>query len=221
MTKVSSFHKEGVKGFLHQPPGVVSDGLVLTHGAGGNCETPLLATTAAAFAAAGVCVLRCDLPFRQQQPRGAPHPSSAATDRAALKAAVLALREILPGRIFMGGQSYGGRQGSILAAEEPGLADALLLMSYPLHPPGRPEQLRTAHFPSLRTPALFVHGTRDPFGSLDEMRAAVELVPARTVLVEIAGAGHDLARGKFDVARLVVEPFAALVRDLTGVPAKA
>ena len=80
----------------------------------------------------------------------------------------------------------------MLAAENPQLADGLLLLSYPLHPPRKPEQPRTAHFPKLSTPALFVHGGRDPFGSPDEMRSAIKLIPARTELVPIQGAGHDL-----------------------------
>jgi predicted alpha/beta-hydrolase family hydrolase len=76
----------------------------------------------------------------------------------------------------------------MLAAEDPSVADKLLLISYPLHPPRRPEQLRTAHFPALRTPAVFVHGTRDPFGSPDEMRAAL---PPGARLILIDGAGHE------------------------------
>jgi predicted alpha/beta-hydrolase family hydrolase len=82
----------------------------------------------------------------------------------------------------------------MLAAGKPGLADALLLLSYPLHPPQKPAQLRTAHFPQLRTPALFVHGERDPFGSLEEMRAAIALIPAVTKLMAIEKAGHDLKK---------------------------
>jgi predicted alpha/beta-hydrolase family hydrolase len=80
----------------------------------------------------------------------------------------------------------------MLAAEKPDLVDALLLLSYPLHPPRRPTDLRTGHFPSLRTPALFVHGARDPFGSLEELRDAIALIPGRTELVDVARAGHDL-----------------------------
>ena len=80
----------------------------------------------------------------------------------------------------------------MLAAEEPGVADALLLLSYPLHPPRRPDEPRTKHFGLLRTPAFFVHGTRDQFGSIEEMRAAIALIPARTAMLECEGAGHDL-----------------------------
>jgi predicted alpha/beta-hydrolase family hydrolase len=206
------FREGSVRGFLHRPAGAVKDALVLTHGAGGNCGMPLLVAVARAFVAAGVCVLRCDLPFRQRRPRGTPSPADAARDRAGLRDAVAAMRAIAPGRVFLGGQSYGGRQASMLAAEEPTVADALLLLSYPLHPPGKPEQLRTGHFPSLRTPALFVHGGRDPFASTDELRAALASIPARTALVELESAGHDLAGGKFDVAALVAAPFRELCR---------
>jgi predicted alpha/beta-hydrolase family hydrolase len=80
----------------------------------------------------------------------------------------------------------------MLAAEEQQLADALLLLSYPLHPPRKPQDLRVGHFPKLRTPAFFVHGTRDPFASVEEMESAVSLVPARHALLELEGAGHDL-----------------------------
>ncbi len=82
----------------------------------------------------------------------------------------------------------------MLAAEHPDVADGLLLLSYPLHPPRQPARLRTDHFPNLRTLAMFVHGTRDPFGSLDEMKNALGLIPARTRLLEIDGAGHDLKK---------------------------
>jgi predicted alpha/beta-hydrolase family hydrolase len=96
----------------------------------------------------------------------------------------------------------------MLAAEQPDLAGALLLLSYPLHPPGRPENLRTAHFPRLSTPAVFVHGTRDPFGSIDEMRAALDLIPAPHELIAIDGAGHDL-KSKGSAAQIVAAALAA------------
>jgi predicted alpha/beta-hydrolase family hydrolase len=84
----------------------------------------------------------------------------------------------------------------MLAASEPGLVDGLLLLSYPLHPPGNPEQLRTAHFPNLRTPAVFIHGTHDGFGSMEEIRIALKLIPAETRLLPVEGAGHSLMTKK-------------------------
>jgi uncharacterized protein len=204
---VTPFAQGSVRGFLHTPADSVNTGLVLTHGAGGNCEAPLLVAVATAFCRAGLWVLRCDLPFRQRKRFGPPAPATAAENRAGLRDAVKALRTLASGEVFLGGHSYGGRQASILAAEEPGSVDALLLLSYPLHPPNKPDQLRTDHFSKLRVPATFVHGTKDPFGSLEEMRAAVQLIPTKTQLVVVEGAGHDLARGKFDLDRLVVAEF--------------
>jgi predicted alpha/beta-hydrolase family hydrolase len=181
-----------VRGFLHEPPQPNGDGLVLTHGAGANCQSKLLIALAGAFADAGYLVLRCDLPFRQSRPHGPPFPAMAARDREGLRRAVDVLRSKTQGRIFLGGHSYGGRQGSMLAANQPQLVAGLLLLSYPLHPPRKPAELRTAHFPQLKTPSLFVHGGRDPFGSHDEMKGALALITAKTMLLEIEGAGHEL-----------------------------
>jgi uncharacterized protein len=191
-SKIEPVEEEHVRGFLHVPEDPSGDGLVLTHGAGANCEAPLLVALGEAFARAGVAVLRCDLVFRQKRPHGPPVRGSAEQDQEGLRLAVGALRRQVSGRVFLGGHSYGGRQASMLAASEPGLVDSLLLLSYPLHPPKRPNELRTAHFPKLRTPALFVHGSRDGFGTVEEMTAALKLIPARTELMEVAGAGHEL-----------------------------
>ena len=77
------------------------------------------------------------------------------------------------------------------------MVPALLLLSYPLHPPRKPEQQRTQHLPDLRTPTLFVSGTRDPFGSIAELEQALKMIPAKTKLLPIEGAGHDLGfKGK-------------------------
>jgi predicted alpha/beta-hydrolase family hydrolase len=203
MSGILPFQTEGVRGFLHQPERATGAGLVLTHGAGGNCNALLLMAAAAAFSAAGLHVLRIDLPFRQKRPSGPPSPAGAATDRDGLRLAVGALRTIVPGRMTLGGQSYGGRQTTLLAADEPGLVEALLLFSYPLHPPGKPERLRTEHFPRLRVPALFVQGTADPFGSIAELRLAVSAIPAPVQVMPIEGAGHDLRRGRFDLGAVV------------------
>jgi uncharacterized protein len=178
-----------VRGVLHPSKG--TDGLVLTHGAGGNADAPLLVAVAEAFAARGVAVLRCDLPYRQARPRGGPSPAGSGRDREGLRAALRVLRERVRGRLFLGGHSYGGRQASMLLAVEPALASALLLQSYPLHPPGRPRDLRIAHLPELHVPTLFVSGTTDPFGSPAELEKARELVPGRTALLQVTG-GHDL-----------------------------
>ena len=188
------FETKGVRGILHRPDRGNGHALALTHGAGSNCEAPFLARLARAFADEGYLVLRYDLPFRQQRSKGPPFPAQAERDREGIAHATEALRGLASGRLFLAGHSYGGRQSAMLAAAHPEIAAALLLLSYPLHPPNKPEQKRTAFFPDLRLPALFVHGTNDPFASLEELRAAMSLIPARTDLLAVEGAGHDLAR---------------------------
>ena len=149
-------------------------------------------------------MVRYDLPFRQDRPHGPPRRGDAARDREGLRQEILKARQEKHERVWIGGHSYGGRQASMLAAETPGLVDALFLLSYPLHPPRKPEQLRTAHFPKIQTPTVFVHGTRDPFGSIDELKQALAPIPAATHLLEIEGAGHDLGRHHLDVADSLV-----------------
>lgn len=201
------FERELVRGFIHEPEHPNGNGLVITHGAGSNSDTTLLKAVADAFAGAGVTTLRCDLPFRQQRPKGPPFPAQADRDREGLRRAIEAMRELTGQRVFLGGHSYGGRQATMLAAEEPGVADALLLLSYPLHPPRKPQQLRTGHFGAIQTPALFVHGTRDTFGTIGEMRAALTMIPARTDLAEVEGAGHSLNPG---IAAMCVQRLSVL-----------
>ncbi len=192
MPQEQSFESGGVRGILHVPDDANGDGLALTHGAGSNCNAPLLVSLARAFCDLGMTVLRYDLPFRVLRASGSPSPSGQARDREGVAEAVAEVRKLAPRRVFAGGSSYGGRQTAMLVAERPGIADGLLLLSYPLHPPGKPEQLRTAYFPQWQTPALFVHGTRDPFGSIEEMRTAIAAIPARVDILEVPSAGHDL-----------------------------
>jgi predicted alpha/beta-hydrolase family hydrolase len=192
----ASLGEPSVRGFLHRPLDASGEGLVLTHGAAGNCRVPLLVALATAFAARRVSVLRCDLAYRQRRPTGPPSPARAALDREGLKHAVGAIRRMASGQVFLGGHSYGARQASMLLAARPGLVDALLLLSYPLHPPGRASEPRTAHLPDLRVPTFFVQGSADPFGSPDELEAARALIPAATGVLRLDGAGHDLYRGR-------------------------
>ena len=166
--------------------------VLLTHGAGTNRDAPLLVALDREFTNAGLTVVRYNLPYRQKRPQGPPGRGDAEMDRAGLADAVTALRAVSTGPVFLGGHSYGARQSTILASEQPALADGLLLLSYPLHPPRKPLDLRIAHLPALRTASLFVHGTRDPFGSIQEMEAALLAVPARSKLVPLERAGHEL-----------------------------
>ncbi|MBV8551576.1 MAG: alpha/beta fold hydrolase [Acidobacteriaceae bacterium] len=211
MSEIIRISSDSVSGFLHKPEHAADDGLVLTHGAGSNCQAPLLIAVADAFASAGLAVLRCDLPFRQRRRFGPPSPASASADRSGLKDAVFEMRHTVSRRVFLGGHSYGGRQASILASDDPEICDGLVLLSYPLHPPNKPEQLRTAHFSAIRIPCLFVHGTSDPFGTIQELTTALEEIPSKTELIVIENAGHDLAKGRFDVPNVLVKPFWTLM----------
>ncbi len=180
-----------MKGWLHSPKSAIG-ALALTHGAGSNCEAALLVAVAEALCAKGLAVLRYDLPFRVARPTGPP-TGSQARDREGIRNTAQALRNAVPGvPLYLGGHSYGGRQTTMIAAEDASIADALLLLSYPLHPPGQPEKLRTEHFPSLHVPSLFVHGTKDEFGTIDEVRSALTGVPAHTELQAIEKAPHGL-----------------------------
>ena len=204
-----------VRGFLHIPASPSGEGLVLTHGAGANCQSVLLIALATAFCESGLTVLRCDLPFRQLHPHGPPPRGSAERDQQGLRHAIEVVRQKVSGRVFLGGHSYGGRQATVLAAAEPGLINGLLLLSYPLHPPRKPEQPRTDHFPNLKTPSLFVHGTRDGFGSIEELAAALKLIPAKTELMAVHGTGHELvsARTVAEVVTTVVTAFWKFVTE--------
>ena len=188
-----------VRGFLHEPAARNGDAVALTHGAGGNCTAKFLVAVADALAATGFTVLRFDLPYRLERPFGPPRPGGAPRDQQGIRraAAILrAMRNASAARIFLAGHSYGGRQASMLLAEDPAAADGLLLLSYPLHPPNQPAQLRTKHFPQISKPTLFIHGARDPFATSEELASAAAQIPAPHAILEIQNAAHDLLVNK-------------------------
>jgi predicted alpha/beta-hydrolase family hydrolase len=189
---VEEWQSEGVAGALHRPDGEAAAIVVLAHGAGGNHNAVILQQIAEELCARGVAVARIDLPYRQKRPKGPPHPSGAADDRAGIEAACEVFRDQSAGPLIVGGHSYGGRQASMLVAENPDVASGLLLTSYPLHPPGKPEKLRTEHLSSISTPVLVVHGATDPFGTTEEMTEALALIPAPTRFLDLPKVGHDL-----------------------------
>lgn len=204
------YSQGSVRGYVHEPSTGPTGSLVLTHGAGLNCDSPLLIALANSFSEGGLVVLRCDLAFRQKRSVGPPFSAGAQADRDGLREAVQQVSTFAPFPLFLGGHSYGGRQASILMTEEnPPSVMSLLLLSFPLHPPRKPEQLRSSHFPELRTPAFFFHGTRDSFGSPEEMEAAMELLPESTphVLLLAEGAGHELSNGGDRVVTLCRDEF--------------
>ena len=200
---IEAVSNELIRGYVHRPVAECGISVVLSHGAGSDCNSKLLVAVCTAFAQAGLAALRIDLPFRVA---GDKAPRQQERDRAGLRTAVDLMRR--GGQVILGGHSYGGRQASMLVAEDSAVADYLFLLSYPLHPPRKPEQMRTAHFSALRTPCLFVHGTRDPFGSPEEMQAAI---PAHARLMLMDRAGHELKPVITDPAAVVREALAAFV----------
>ncbi|ORA37319.1 alpha/beta family hydrolase [Mycobacterium aquaticum] len=197
-----------IDGIAHEPDGTPHGVVVLTHGAGGNRNSPMLVNICDEWASRGWLAIRYNLPYRRRRPKGPPS-GSAAADRAGIAEAVALARTLSDGPVIAGGHSYGGRQTSMAVAgegsEPPLVVDVLTLFSYPLHPPGKPERARTEQLPRITVPTVFTHGSADPFGTLDELTAAVALVAGPTELVAITGARHDLGSKTSDVPALAVD----------------
>jgi uncharacterized protein len=193
-----------IAGIAHEPKGKARGVVVLTHGAGGSRESPLLKKICDEWADRGWLAVRYNLPYRRRRPKGPPS-GSATADQAGVVEAVATVREALNGPVIAGGHSYGGRLTSMAVADSGLEIDLLTLFSYPLHPPGKPERARTEHLPRITAPTVFTHGTADPFGSIDELRPAAALIAAPTELVEVAGARHDLGSKTLDVPALAVD----------------
>jgi uncharacterized protein len=194
---------EAIAGVAHQPGGDPVGVVLLTHGAGGSRDAPLLLRLCDEWARRNWLAVRYNLPYRRRRPKGPPSGSSASDQQGVVEAVGYA-RTLSAGPVIAGGHSYGGRMTSMAVAD--GLAvDLLTLSSYPLHPPGKPERARTEHLPRIAVPTVFTHGTADPFGTIDELRPAAALISARTEVVEITGARHDLASKTHDVAALIVD----------------
>ena len=180
--------------------------MLLTPGAGSSADHSSLLALEAALAP--LPVARVDFPYRRAG-RKAPDRAPKLIACVREEAAALADRTgAAPERLVLGGRSMGGRMCSLAVAE--GLpAAGLVLISYPLHPPGKPEQLRTAHFPDLHVPCLFVSGERDTFGTREEFDAHVGAIPGRVTQVWVPKAGHDLKRHDQTIVDAVVAWLAA------------
>ena len=219
---------DAVAGIAHEPVGDPAGVVLLTHGAGGSRESALLIAVCHEWARRGWLAIRYNLPYRRRRPKGPPSGSAKADQDGILEALELA-RTLGPGPVIAGGHSYGGRMTAMVVAATgprggrgaqlptPGGVDTLTLFSYPLHPPGKPERLRTEHLPDITAPTVFTHGSSDPFGSIDELRAAAALVSAPTEIVEITGARHDLVSKTLDVPVLAVD---AALRAVTAMRAR-
>jgi len=208
---------DAIAGVSHAPARKPLGVVVLTHGAGGSRESPMLIAICEQWAARGWLAIRYNLPYRRRRAKGPPS-GSAAADQAGIVEAITLARSTIDasggGPVIAGGHSYGGRLTSIAVADGQITADTLTLFSYPLHPPGKPDRLRTEHFGAIAVPTVFTHGTADPFGSIAELCAAAGIITAPTEIVEITGARHDLASKTLDVPALAVD--AALRRSGLG-----
>jgi hypothetical protein len=184
-----------------------SSALLLFPGAGSSSSHPSL--VAIEHALAPLPVARADFPYRREG-RRAPDRAPKLMDCVREEAAALVERTgVAPDRLLLGGRSMGGRMCSMVVAE--GLpARGLVLIAYPLHPPGKPEKLRIEHLPQIRVPCLFVSGTRDPFGTPDEMEAHTAAISGPVTHVWVEGARHELkgADGQ------IVDAIQAWLRDL-------
>jgi hypothetical protein len=171
--------------------------LALTHGAGGTFETPSLVAYAEAMAARGMCVVRFNLPYVEA---GKKTPGPQARDEACWRGIANVLRARTR-RLLVGGRSYGGRMAShVVAAGVP--CEGLVLLAYPLHPPGKPERLRAAHLERIMAPMLFLQGTRDPFAEPTLLARTLAQLPGATRhRLEGGDHGHKVAgRSVADVA---------------------
>ena len=169
-------------------------GLLLAPGASAGKDQGALVAIDRAASDQGGTVRRMDFPYRVA---GKKVPDKPEVLMAAVKqeaAALAAAARLTPDRVFAGGRSMGGRICSMTVAE--GMpAAGLVLVSYPLHPPGRPDRIRTDHFGRLEVPCLFVSGTRDAFATPAELEAAVALIPGKVSLSWVEGGDHGL-RGR-------------------------
>ena len=195
---------DDIAGVAHEPDGTPAGVMMLTHGAGGSRESALLIRICDEWAARGWLAVRYNLPYRRRRPKGPPS-GSAAGDRDGIVEALTLARTLTDGPVIAGGHSYGGRMTSMVAAENPQMVGLLALFSYPLHPPGKPDRLRTEHFGDITAPTVFTHGTSDPFGSIDEVREAATAIPGPVEIVEVTGARHDLGSKTLDVPTLAVD----------------
>jgi uncharacterized protein len=182
--------------------------VLLTHGAGGDMNDPVLKAAGSALADRNIAVLRFNLPYREAGRKSVGSPAQA---EACWRGVVDRVRG--DKRIFVGGKSYGGRMATHVAAAGHAV-DGLMLLSYPLHPPGKPDRLRTAHLADITVPMLFVQGTKDPFATADLLERTIASLPNATH-VPIQDGEHSLrVRGRqaSEVAAEIAEAISAFVR---------
>ncbi|MCU1429074.1 MAG: alpha/beta hydrolase superfamily enzyme predicted hydrolase [Actinomycetia bacterium] len=191
--------------------------VLLAHGAGSDMRGVALTSVADALAAAGIPALTFNFPYRSAGRRAPDRPPVLEAAARGAAAELVARSGVAPERIVLGGRSMGGRICSqvVGADEDPLRALGLVLLAYPLHPPGRPERLRVEHFPRIHVPSLFVSGTRDAFATPDELEQQTRQIsgPVQFHWLDTAdhgfkplkASGHTVAGVLAEVATTVVE----------------
>ena len=166
--------------------------LILAHGAGAPQQHPFMVAFARALSERGLDVLTFNFLYSEQR-RKVPDrmPQLVACYRAAIDTARSELASARE-RLFIGGKSMGGRAATHVAAEDAAINLAgIVLLGYPLHPPGRPDQLRDAHLPNVRRPMLFVQGARDTFGTPSELKPVLASLSPLPTLHHVEGGDHS------------------------------
>jgi uncharacterized protein len=174
--------------------------LILGHGAGAPQSSPWMVQTARGLAARGITVVTFNFLYTELRKRAPDKTDLLEGTYTAVVKAVRARPSFGSNRLFIGGKSMGGRMASNIAAKwteaeggPDGKLAGLIFFGYPLHPPGKPDQLRAAHLPYIKAPMLFIQGTRDAFGSPDELRPILETLPAKATINPIEGGDHSFS----------------------------
>lgn len=165
--------------------------MVLAHGAGAGQHHPFMVTMGRGLAGRGIDVVTFDFPYMQQKRRV---PDKAPVLEDAFRKAIAEARERVGSthRLFIGGKSLGGRMATHVATDDRADIRGVVALGYPLHPPGKPEQLRVGHLPSIGAPVLIVQGERDAFGTPDELKPVIRSMRAPVTLHVVAGGDHSL-----------------------------
>jgi uncharacterized protein len=167
--------------------------LIFAHGAGAGHFHPFMTNYASGLATRGVTVVTFNFPYMEKKRRT---PDRAPVLEDAFRRAVVGAvehRHVKASKLFIGGKSMGGRMATHLAAQKHDGLRGVIALGYPLHPPGKPEQLRVAHLPSIDVPLLIVQGERDAFGTPEELRPIVGTLEAQVTVHVVAGGDHSLA----------------------------
>lgn len=166
--------------------------LILGHGAGGNQLSPFMRLFADGLAKRGIDTITFNFLYSEKRRSAPDHKTKLEACYRAIIQAARAHKKLKKNRLVIGGKSMGGRIASQVAAEDSSGLSGLVFLGYPLHPPGKPEQMRDAHLKDIAAPMLFLQGTKDPFASPDELRAVTKKLKVPTELKLIEKGDHSL-----------------------------